>query len=609
MTLIIQFSKKPSRKCKKKDLAYYLDVIYKKADEYLKDNKGKEAKILRLISHASGMILSPKSQSEPFKPFMTFPDKRSAIPSDFSTADIEFLSSIVTDVSDYKLRARIADLCWFGSKPRDPNMALVAIDAYTEYTFDDIDHYHNSKDTFRRAIFLCNIHRSLTLDRRIKIRDYLQNVLDKPESSPGLKCAVFDLLHEVGFEKDTEHIIECMINDSENAQPDTLRMLLERVYKLVIAKNRNNPLAFELNKKIATTYISEAEMATSSMFSAGMYRKALEEYHKIPKSCRATYVSEADLTDLKLKIGESNKQSLSGMSKISSEPMDISELVFSVEKYLRGKELFEAILSYVFLAVMPSIERLKEEAIEKTRTSILSAMIPTEIFSGDGRLIARKPTFNIGDSSHPDNEAALEFEMIQSYKLVVDLAVKTVIIRGLDIIQAEHVVSLDVLVALCYRSSIVPSDRVIVWAKGLLYGFEGEFTTSIHILAPQVEHCVRLLLKSVEAITTTIDTKGIETENGLSTLLDHCDIGKVIDADLLFELKALFTVPAGFNVRNDVAHGLLDSYNNDTISAIYAWYFCLRLIIANIPFHSSADCAAKSNNKRKERLKRVKQCI
>jgi hypothetical protein len=83
--------------------------------------------------------------------------------------------------------------------------------------------------------------------------------------------------------------------------------------------------------------------------------------------------------------------------------------------------------------------------------------------------------------------------------------------------------------------------------------------------------------------TSTIDKDGIETENGLSTLLKIENINKFIDENLIFELKALLTEQLGLNLRNGVAHGLCNINEFDSIYSVYLWWFSLKLLIDNLP--------------------------
>jgi hypothetical protein len=47
---------------------------------------------------------------------------------------------------------------------------------------------------------------------------------------------------------------------------------------------------------------------------------------------------------------------------------------------------------------------------------------------------------------------------------------------------------------------------------------------------------------------------------------------------LSFEIKALFCDALGPNLRNELAHGLLDDDSFQSIHAIYAWWMGLRLV-------------------------------
>ena len=89
---------------------------------------------------------------------------------------------------------------------------------------------------------------------------------------------------------------------------------------------------------------------------------------------------------------------------------------------------------------------------------------------------------------------------------------------------------------------------------------------------------VRFHLKQAGATTTNLDSKGIENENGLATLMELPEADKIFGEDLAFEIRALFCDAFGPNLRNELAHGLLDDQACNSVSAIYAWWFCLRLV-------------------------------
>lgn len=119
-------------------------------------------------------------------------------------------------------------------------------------------------------------------------------------------------------------------------------------------------------------------------------------------------------------------------------------------------------------------------------------------------------------------------------------------------------------------------------ASAIWFGFEYEFANSIHLLCLQVENMIRVNLKEAGAQTSNVDRNGIENENGLSTLLDLPEAIEVFDEDLMFEIKAIFTDSLGPNLRNEVAHGLLNDDSNQNYSCVYGWWMILKLIIRSI---------------------------
>ena len=150
---------------------------------------------------------------------------------------------------------------------------------------------------------------------------------------------------------------------------------------------------------------------------------------------------------------------------------------------------------------------------------------------------------------------------------------------ALQIVNLEHRLTEEDLFRFCQESTAIPINREELWAKGLYFGFEHYFLSSTHLLAPQVEHFVRTQMKQSGLKTTTLDSKDIETENGLSALMDHPDINKVFDQNLAFELKALLADSLGSNLRNKVAHCLLEAGEAMSSYGVYFWWLCLRLVI------------------------------
>ena len=56
------------------------------------------------------------------------------------------------------------------------------------------------------------------------------------------------------------------------------------------------------------------------------------------------------------------------------------------------------------------------------------------------------------------------------------------------------------------------------------------------------------------------------------------EVTQIFGEDLSFELKSLFCDAFGPNLRNELAHGLLDDEACHSTYAIYAWWLGLKLV-------------------------------
>jgi hypothetical protein len=213
--------------------------------------------------------------------------------------------------------------------------------------------------------------------------------------------------------------------------------------------------------------------------------------------------------------------------------------------------------------------------------------------SADGRVVAKTPSLDLKGKDDQSNQTAVRRQIFQHFSINMQLAVEGEILPALRQMLMEHRVTRDLLEALCYRSPLVPPNREKLTATALWFGFEYDFSNAIHLLCPQLEHMVRVKLKEAGAHTSNVDQDGIENENGLSTLLDLPEAESVFGKDIIFEIKAVFADTLGPNLRNEVAHGLLDDNSASSIGSIYAWWMVLRLITRSL---MGLNTVSKSND-------------
>lgn len=127
------------------------------------------------------------------------------------------------------------------------------------------------------------------------------------------------------------------------------------------------------------------------------------------------------------------------------------------------------------------------------------------------------------------------------------------------------------------NSFIVPKSRKEIVKKGINYGFDFDFESSLGILIPQMENCIRELAGICGESKYKLGDDFIESANGLEYLLKKGNIlEQSIDEDTYFGICAIFLSDYGLNYRNEFAHGLIESFNN--FAGLYVWWYCLYLI-------------------------------
>ena len=95
-------------------------------------------KSLLLLANICLPKLNSESRNEPFQPFMTLGNKRSFLPIDLTDEENLYLSSIVDEDLPPILKARIADILWTYSKPKNKKHSEIAIENYISMdVFDD----------------------------------------------------------------------------------------------------------------------------------------------------------------------------------------------------------------------------------------------------------------------------------------------------------------------------------------------------------------------------------------------------------------------------------------------------------------------------------------
>lgn len=124
------------------------------------------------------------------------------------------------------------------------------------------------------------------------------------------------------------------------------------------------------------------------------------------------------------------------------------------------------------------------------------------------------------------------------------------------------------------KSRFIPEDRIEIYARGIHEGFENNFIVSAHILMPQIENSIRYIAEQ-NGISTTKTAEELQHENTLGGCLEK--IKEITNQDLFSELKDFLVDMGSTNFRNELSHGLMDSFPLHHYGQ-YLWWLSLKMI-------------------------------
>lgn len=541
-------------------------------------------KSLLLLANICSPILNSESRNDPFQPFMTWRNKRSFLPIDLIDEEILYLLSIVDEDLPPILKARIADILWTYSKPKNKKHSEIAIENYISMdVFDDF--FEPDVYVFwDRAVMLAKQTKNSSLIGKIKSK--LLDEIDHPSTSWDFHLLkIIEIFDNTDLDKGLNHeLAEKLLEKQKEFNHEQQFHIAEQYLELAAKLFKKSGNAEDSYKSLAL--LSEAtenhgdyRKNESAMVANSFYKLALQRYREIPNSYRNTLQIDQKLDTLQEKITQTGLLITDELKLISTEKMNISELQEHSVNHVKDKQTaFESLLYFsgVSSCNFGSIWKSTENNINN---SPISSLFGATSVSLDGRKISSIPPLAL-DGNNRD-EVILK-NAIKNFGIHIHLAVEGCILPALEQIQQEHIFPKDFLVDLCKLSDIVPEKREILVANALYQGFEWDFRSAIHLLAPQVENMVRQLLKRNGLVTTHTDPNGIENEMGLSSLVSIVGAREILGDDLWFELQAVFTDSLSANLRNEVGHGLLDDDTSNSLYSVYAWWVVLRLVVRNV---------------------------
>ena len=562
-----------------KDCSDYSRLLMAKAREAKTAGDIKKEAVFRLLGQVASVMMRPDSVEKPFAPVMVMGNARSAILEDLSDSELDLLAEIVSDIPDDELKARIADVLWV--RRRGFNFALLAINSYLESAtlLEDLEHWTDCEDRIQRAFRLA-VSLGPKAGQFDKVVSHIEAVLDKyhGEDPSFLSEKLMRLLLEYKKGDNIKYsaLSEKLALRAESKGDWTLaRACWETNARWYRAAGNTDCEKVALTQA-AETYVKEAESASSAFAALFHMQRAIEAYRRVG----GHGVRIEELHQWLLRIQE---KTIAKMEAMPSK-VDISDQIEKTIAEVKGKPLPESLIRLALMAMPVDVGRLMENVKKGFKEFPFQHLFDGTRVDEKGKVVARIPSPFSDDPSGV--EAATQAAMCQDIQFHWNVCVDAVIEPARRQINLEHNVRLQHLEFIVHNNPMIPSEREQIYARGLLAGLQGYFLIAAHLLVPQFENSVRYVFTQCGVRTSGLNKDGIQEEFDLNKTLRMDKAKDIFGDDITFDLRALMVERLGANLRNCVAHGLMNEGTFNSVNIIYLWWLifniCCQPIIRRI---------------------------
>lgn len=548
-----------------------------------------EKKVIEVIIEVCNVDFKPDDWENPFPPSIILSERRSWTPTDLTPEQKEIIFKIAPFIPNAELKARINDIAWTYCERSNTTFRETAIETYLSMPTDEESWLLKTQYAWQRVIEIARRSGDSGHHHIHQVSDNLLSLIDAVDSSLSgthlLSVAIFLRLNNL-CRKDKKEVVALALEDQatealKNNNHLTALDCLSEASRWYVSFDGNKQCDMlvkcaDIHESLATLKPESSESAI--VVTVNCLENSLATLRKLPKKYRITNGIDTRIIELVHKVNDSREILIESMTHIAEREINLQDCISKVQRYVSGiSDPLEATLKFVSLGWYVEPYKVVSDAQSRVNSNIISWAHHTTYDSSTGQKIFD----SLNAAAPPDFEGSPEVwsEVCRIYKAQIEVFAKGAILPGQDIINTEHRFSLTHFIRLCYDSRFVPSGREHLWALGLNEGMKGNYGVAVSVLAPQFEHFVRDVLRSLGVQTRIIQDDGTEDEKSLNALIDEPALVEKFGDSIVFEMRLLLCDSQGVNLRNRVAHGLIDDSVNWSLQAVYFWWFTLRLTL------------------------------
>ena len=469
-------------------------------------------------------------------------------------------------------KARYSNLVWDfserikGERPHY-SIAQICIDSVIEIAERDLYKYPvYIIRKLERALFL-----ALSINDKKRINSLIETIINyenktAEDDKPGLWGFSYELLvknKKIQLDEDKEQNI---INDLH----ERFERLLEGSNSLAIKKAAILLVDYyfrsknQLKVKDVLLRFGNIVQKQAYQVSPLVANSWLEELYRL----YLQYGLRNEANKILLKIKELGEKSLSEFEEIRvSINLSEGKIKNFINNLIEGD--LKEVLTRIAIYYIPRREKIKKRLEDLFKETPIVFLFPQKIFDNKGRPIS------VVGPLEEDLEGHIVLQISR------DMQLSSYFLRETIKALIEKF-NLDVksIVDYFYESPIFDVRRKEFFLRGIESYLNNDFLTSLHILISQIEAVIRNLAEKIGLPILKYTRFGCFNYRTLDDLLTDKEIIDVLTDDVCLYLRVLFTDPRGWNLRNNIYHGIspIETFNQISADRVFHALLCLSLV-------------------------------
>ena len=538
-------------------------------DEKKQKLRKEDWELYELIRKICTLVVCYQNNNADFQPGYRWEEK-----GDFSIDDINDEDYLMLEKLDLSrlptiLAYRISELLWY--KKEDYKMAIKSY-KYAEKLFDEsfnVNRWINSVEYIRRAIIITAQLGKKDEHHRLcdKCLDYTETV----DSKDGcyVIIALLRILLEQNYDDEKNRIqqrLDAIISEST----DINKKIKAYELKILFLKKEKEILS-NTKKNFANILINDAyKREKNNVRDLFIAEKNLIKAIQLLQS-----VGEKELAKMaKHKLMEVQSEIPKNMTVIKVQK-DASETQHLIDELFAGLSVQEYVIRLAQCVRFYKKKDLKNNVL-KSKSDFVSRLFGAAYKDSNGQTIIKLPPLDINNPEK--DERLIELYMFSEARMQEEFVGSNYLKRIIQMLNKEHSFTEEDLKFLVENNPIIPTDREQIILKAVYEGLKGNIYLALHILAPQLENIFRNIAESVGSIVITLEDEGTSQKKTLSSIFDLPELLECYDNDILFLFKGLLNEKAGSNIRNEIAHGVMDESTGNSGTSIYLLCATIKLL-------------------------------